>query len=531
MSEKTPTVLVVDDDEPTRRLFSMALERAGFHPILVADGESALRALHEHSIDVVLLDSHLPGMSGHEVLQILRLDARTVLLPVVMVTGSDEWQARISSLDAGANDYLLKPVDLVELVARVRAQLRVQDLWSQAAIDSVQRHLTVLRELGQLRPRDGAAELARRICERLRREFDDVEGVALFRFVGDQRAVLLAGYGSAVSGLRVGQPVPAEYAGWLRRVIRGGPALAQEGRPSDSPGGPPANPGAVLAPVGGFDEPFGVIELVLRSTSALTGYQALSTAIDVAGIASLLLAPTLERDAQLDDGRSALRQILDEQAFFTVFQPVVDITERRIVGYEALTRFTDGVPPDRRLTEAGAVGMGHDLEEAMARCAVMAARRLPSGMWLAVNSSPEFAMAESRLPAALVTSPVPVVVELTEHAVVDDYEELRRALGRLPAGTRIAVDDAGAGYASLAHVLQLRPTFVKLDRAWVAGIERDFARQALVGALSTFAEGIGCVLVAEGIETDSELETLGELGVRLGQGYLLGRPAPLHVTT
>ncbi|HEV2362136.1 MAG TPA: response regulator transcription factor, partial [Acidimicrobiales bacterium] len=184
MAEIAPKILVVDDDSATRVLFARALEQAGFEPITVGDGESALRTLYAHSIDVMLLDSNLPGMSGREVLRLLRLDARTVLLPVVMVTGEDELQHRVSGLDAGANDYVVKPVDVVELVARVRAQLRVQDLWSKSAVETVQRHLTVLRDLGRLRPRDTADTLAAAICDRLREEFDDVEGVALFRLVG-----------------------------------------------------------------------------------------------------------------------------------------------------------------------------------------------------------------------------------------------------------------------------------------------------------------------------------------------------------
>jgi EAL domain-containing protein (putative c-di-GMP-specific phosphodiesterase class I)/DNA-binding NarL/FixJ family response regulator len=529
VTEIAPKILVVDSDAPTRSLLAGALEQAGMEPIVVADGESARRMLHVHSIDVVLLDSDLPDISGREVLRLLRQDERTVLLPVVMLTSEDELADRVSGFEAGANDYLVKPVDPVELVARIRSQIRVQDLWGKSAIDTVKRHMKVLRELGQLRTRDTPDNLAAAICERLRDEFEDVEGAALFRLVGEHGAVLLAGYGPPVAGLGVGQPIPEDYASWLRRVIKGGPALAQEGRPS-ALGRPSANPGAVLAPVGGFDHPFGVIELVLRMSSAVSGYQALSTAIDVAGISSLLLSPTLEREAVMDEGRLAMQKVLDGKTYWTVFQPIVDIAERRTVGFEALTRFSDGVPPDRRLAEATAVGMRCDLEAAMALTAIESASALPPGTWLAVNASPEFALSGDTLAGIVSASPVPIIVELTEHAVVDDYDALRRALGHLPVGTRVAVDDAGAGYASLSHVLQLRPTFVKLDRAWVAGIERDFARQALVGALASFAEGIGCELVAEGIETDEELETLGELSVRFGQGFLLGRPAPIRVS-
>jgi EAL domain-containing protein (putative c-di-GMP-specific phosphodiesterase class I) len=113
---------------------------------------------------------------------------------------------------------------------------------------------------------------------------------------------------------------------------------------------------------------------------------------------------------------------------------------------------------------------------------------------------------------------------VTEHAVIDDYVAFRLAMAQLE-GLRLAVDDAGAGFASFRHVLELKPAFVKLDRSLVADIDGDPVRQALMVGMSHFAKSVGCRLIAEGIETKAELATLMELGVPLGQGYLLGRPA------
>jgi EAL domain-containing protein (putative c-di-GMP-specific phosphodiesterase class I) len=117
------------------------------------------------------------------------------------------------------------------------------------------------------------------------------------------------------------------------------------------------------------------------------------------------------------------------------------------------------------------------------------------------------------------------VLEVTEHEAIGDYAELRSAIGALGSGVRVAVDDAGAGAANFSHLVELRPQFVKIDLGLVRGVDTDLARQALVVALLHFASATDCQVIAEGIEKDAERTTLRRLGVQLGQGYLLGRPA------
>ncbi len=120
------------------------------------------------------------------------------------------------------------------------------------------------------------------------------------------------------------------------------------------------------------------------------------------------------------------------------------------------------------------------------------------------------------------------MVEITEHEPVDDYEELARALRPLrDLGVRIAIDDAGAGYASLRHTLALDPDIVKADIALTRGIDTDRAKRALASALISFADEMAMTIVAEGIETEAALQTLVGLGVRYGQGFHIARPAPL----
>ena len=120
------------------------------------------------------------------------------------------------------------------------------------------------------------------------------------------------------------------------------------------------------------------------------------------------------------------------------------------------------------------------------------------------------------------------MVEITEHAPIDDYESLRDALAACASSaSALAIDDAGAGFASLRHILRLEPELIKLDRTLIDGIESDRSRQALAAGLISFAEKIDATIVAEGIERPAEVEKLAELGVRYGQGYFFARPAPL----
>ena len=119
---------------------------------------------------------------------------------------------------------------------------------------------------------------------------------------------------------------------------------------------------------------------------------------------------------------------------------------------------------------------------------------------------------------------------MTEHTAIADYPTLLTAMARLGPDVQFAVDDAGAGFASLRHILELRPAFVKLDRWLVADLMTDEARQAMIVGLRYFAQETGCRLIAEGIETPAELATLQQLDINLGQGYLLGRPLPVEAT-
>ncbi len=250
----------------------------------------------------------------------------------------------------------------------------------------------------------------------------------------------------------------------------------------------------------------------------------LPAAGEVAATATALLGPALLARREAASARSLIEAIIAERAFMPVFQGITTISDREVVAYEALTRFTDGVRPDHHFANAIAVGLGVELELVTLEAAVRAAERIPYDLWLTLNVSPLAVEAGGRLSRILRLSHHPLVLELTEHAAVADYGRLRAALKELRVPFRIAVDDAGAGYASMTHVVELEPSLVKLDISLVRGIDSDPVRQALIAGMLFFSEETDCRLVAEGIETEAELATLAKIGVPLGQGYLLGRP-------
>jgi EAL domain-containing protein (putative c-di-GMP-specific phosphodiesterase class I) len=258
---------------------------------------------------------------------------------------------------------------------------------------------------------------------------------------------------------------------------------------------------------------------------AVTG--ALSALAEFADLAGAVIGNDVAERTEAGRGRDHIADIISRRAFGPVFQPIVDLRRDEIVGYEALTRFTDGSNPEVLFDEAAAVGLGVDLETATLGAALAAAEALPGSAWLNLNASPELILAGEPLRRLLAGISRRLVLEVTEHAPIADYPAFRAAMDALGPKVDFAVDDTGTGFASLRHIVELRPAFVKLDRSLMAGIESDEARQAMIVGLCHFAQVTGCRLIVEGIETERELKVLRGLAIELGQGYLLGRPLPV----
>jgi EAL domain-containing protein (putative c-di-GMP-specific phosphodiesterase class I) len=240
-------------------------------------------------------------------------------------------------------------------------------------------------------------------------------------------------------------------------------------------------------------------------------------------------ARAVPRDDVLEAEADAIKGFVDRAELPLAFQPVFGLAGGECVAVEALARFPSetGLGTAAWFDRADELGLRLELELAAVRSALDHLDELPANVLLSVNVSPDTILSPEF--AALV-EPVAdrLIVEITEHAPVADYAALTAALAPLrERGTRIAIDDVGAGFASFRHILLLAPDIVKLDFSLTHRIETDSTRRALASALVDFGAGAGATIVAEGIETEDELELLRALGIDQGQGYHLGRPAPL----
>lgn len=214
-----------------------------------------------------------------------------------------------------------------------------------------------------------------------------------------------------------------------------------------------------------------------------------------------------------------------------VYQAVVDLKDGSLAGVEALSRFDSawGSNPETVFDAAERVGLGVELELAAVAAALKDFSQLDEDVFMAVNVSPA-CLLSPHLPGVLeVADPNRIVLELTERVQIEDYNNAIRALRPLTSrGIRLAVDDLGSGYSSFRHILNLAPHIVKTDLHLTRGIDKDPARQALAQALLAFARHCSASVIAEGVETPSELDQLRRLGIPLAQGYHLGRPGPLR---
>ena len=251
----------------------------------------------------------------------------------------------------------------------------------------------------------------------------------------------------------------------------------------------------------------------------------LAAMADVVG-AQLEDEDRVRRDSRRE--RDAVLALFEDDCLSTVLQPIVDVTTGRTLGVEALSRFatTPPRPPDLWFSAASRHGLGVELEAAAVRRATRVLPRLPGGWYLALNASP--ALVDSGVLDRLLDEHPGerLVVEVTEHAAVADYDGLRGSLNALRSrGVRVAVDDAGAGFSSLRHVVRLEPEIIKVDGSLIRDIDAQPLHRAMVESLAGFADHSGATMVAEAVETPRELATLQDLQVPAAQGYLFASPS------
>lgn len=228
-----------------------------------------------------------------------------------------------------------------------------------------------------------------------------------------------------------------------------------------------------------------------------------------------------------DASRARIAAVIKMQSFTVVYQPIYDLVADQVVGFESLARFSAAPvrPPNEWFDEAARVGLVEALEVAVIERALQGMDRLSPHGFLSLNVSPATVTSGVMARALERVALDRMVIEITEHVSIVEYAPLLAALRPLrERGLRVAVDDAGAGYASFRHILQLDPDIIKLDVSLTRDIDTDLTRRALTAALIRFAQETGIMLIAEGVETEAELAMLRQLHIVEAQGYLIGRP-------
>lgn len=252
-------------------------------------------------------------------------------------------------------------------------------------------------------------------------------------------------------------------------------------------------------------------------------------------LAATLLAPSLDshqrRREQETDIRARIQAVLDAGGPDIVYQPIQVLADQRTIAFEAFSRFPVGLGPETPnlwFAEAAGVGLDTELEIAAIRRALRGLDHLEPHIRLSLNTSAATLQQPALVDVLEQHDLRRLIVEITEHDQISDYDRLRDICDALRrAGAQIAIDDTGAGYAGLRHLIEIRPDIIKLDRDLVSGIDSDPSRAAMATCLLSFGDAIGATVLAEGVETSAELSTVARLGIPLGQGYLLGLPQPL----
>jgi diguanylate cyclase (GGDEF)-like protein len=549
-------VMMVDDDPEVIELIRRFLGRAGYQRFVhTTKAPGAIDLMQRGRPDVVLLDVKMPGMSGFEILERMRADTQLQYTPVIVLTAADDPETKHKALEIGATDFLRKPVDASELVLRLRNTLTAkayQDFLAffdrttglvnrQRFLSELERTLYdadapgrigALLQLGldrfrqineALGPATGDAvirETSRRIRGVLQdhlqqgKRRDDLPFAA--RFSGDEFSVLLPSIPNA--------EYPSHLADELLR------ALAQPLELGGKELRVTASIGVALFPANGMNGD----ELVKNAGAAL------HEAKNAGRNTFRYYSKELNAKAALRLGiEEELRRALEKGELRLFYQPKVDVARNEVCGAEALIRWQHPerglVPPNDFIPVAEESG----LIAAVGEWAINAACRQLQG-WgaaglqrvpVAVNVSPR--QFQPELPGIIRRAVADngqgefLRLELTESSVMGDPKAAISLLGELrDIGMRLSIDDFGTGYSSLSYLHLLPLHELKIDRSFIATISPQGGEAVLVDVIIAMAHSLGLTVVAEGVETQNQLDYLRHHGCDEYQGYLFSKPLP-----
>lgn len=545
--------IIADDEETGRLLLGESVEQVGLVPLGFDNGATALETALAYGAAIVLLDVEMPGMDGYAVCRRLRADPRFNTTPIVMVTGHEDSTAITRAFDAGATDFIAKPVNwallprrLAYILRNAAAAERIERLayfdpltglpnrqrcletaerqFAQAArteqsVAVVYLDLNSFKRINDTFGHSVGDAVLRTVAGKLAAAVKEIAGepahVSLARFGGDEFVILLRHAEAEKLALRLAEKCTAAFK----------EPIGHEGLEFYSA----LSIGIAVYPEDGRD----VTTVLKHADTAM--YQA------KAGRAAPIALYVPAMSSRLRDWlelEARLRRAVQDERVQLAFQPKFSLADRRLSGVEALLRWNDSehgeISPTRFVEIAEDSGLILEMGSWVVRAACRQLRK-----WLDAGFSVPVAINVSgkellhgdparivELEAAAAGVPTSLLeIEITESVLVHDSATVRDALKRLrQLGCRIALDDFGTGYCSLAYITRFPPDRLKIDKAFVRNVDRSPSDAAIANAILSLAKTLGLVVTAEGIERAGQLEWLRTRGCEEAQGFLLSRP-------
>jgi diguanylate cyclase (GGDEF)-like protein len=570
-SKAQSTVLVVDDDPGARLLVSSALEIAGFAVITAADGQSALAQYREHAVDCIVLDVVMPGMSGFDVCSVLRSQAESLHVPVLMQTSLDDMQSVQRAYNAGATDFSSKGINPMLLAERVKFLVRSKQTQDQlreseakirylayydplTALPNRQRLLQILeQQVAWAAPRQRGVAILMLDIDNFSR-INDTQGQAvgdgmlqevahrLQSCLRDQRVLDAddAGHGKSDINDWVARTGGDEFALALPGIANADAALVVAQRVQQALSRPCAFaqqeiPLSASMGVSLFPADANTAEALLKNADAAMhhGKRNGSNAVE------FFKKSISTRAAKHLSLETDLRKALDRGEFTLNYQPRLCVDEMRVDAVEALLRWRHPirgfVSPDEFIPLAEQTGLIVDIGDWVLREACAQARRWRDAggfSWqVAVNvSGVQFrdgslvGRVKNAIDAAGIDSRM-IELEFTEGALIEYSAVVSKAVKALKSlGVATALDDFGTGYSSLSYLRHFPIDTLKIDRVFVRDIVSRSVHTPLVDAIIAMAKSLGLSTVAEGVETESQWLYLKSRHANQVQGFLFCRP-------
>ena len=550
---KRRVAIIADDEDLGRVLLGEAVAAVGLEVRAFADGGAALDAAFDDDVAVVLLDVDMPVMDGNEVCRRLRAEPRFGSVPIVIVTGHQDSDAIRRAFEAGATDFISKPVNWALLPHRLEYILR-----NAAAAEHIER-LAYYDTLTGLPNRRRCVDLLGRLVaaakgssqavafiyldlnnfKRVNDTFGHAVGDDVLRTVAGRLTSTLAMFTRQHPSVMVARFGGDEFVIAVRHAQARDIGMQIATACSDAFAEPIVHDslefysapsiGMAVFPDDGAD----VATVLKHADTAM--YQAKSGAAAPIAVYAPAMSNHLKHWLELE---AKLRRAVENDLLTLMFQPKFSLANDRLVGVEALVRWCDDeygdIPPTRFVQIAEDSGLIIDMSAWVVRAACRQLRKwLDQGIWIpvAINCSgkellhgdPARAIEAEAAAAGVPTSLIEV--EITESLLVNDSTMVKGVLERIrQLGCRIALDDFGTGYSSLAYITRFPPDRIKIDKAFVRDVDRSTSDAAVANAILSLAKSLSVTVTAEGIERPGQLEWLRARGCNEVQGFLLSEP-------